>query len=997
MALTQQDLTQAYEYILSKGLSIQNLNDGGTDLSKMYLAPVIEYTGTTAKLVRLAVSLLKGTTGKSAYEDWLTLPENTGKPLSEFFAQMKGEKGDAFTFKDFTSEQLDDLKMTFDRMTPSQISAFWHAIPADVLALFQQPAVAAAARADEKLVQISQDVNQAITDTEEANARADMAAGEADQARISLSESVQQKLTEVDNKMLTVQDGKTSQFEIGTVENGSIPSASLTDNGTDVSGNPKKKLNLIFQKGDKGDRGKDFQILGYYDTIADLRSAITNPEPGEAYGVGAVAPYPIYIWDGNSEDWVNNGAIQGPAGSSGKSARVNSSTGYWQEYDDVTKEWTDTEYIAQYAQATPQADGLMSKEDKSKLDEIKGGDIEVSRENIEKVLTGDITSHTHEQVITLGDMPTDIWDGMSISTSLKGAGTGEDPYLVESCADWLHLVRNGGSYSGIANPETFSHIKVTKNMDFDNHLYDFSDIQISDPMKIILIYAEIEGGGCCFKNVYFKNSFSVCYLSQYTKIHDLGVLSGRFILDVSLIEDGWYSSIFGGCFSAYSTTNAVYNCFCNASFETNGIIPESLDICMVVLIGSSLLSSTGDMIDAAYYGNNTFINRCDVSSKPLMIMYAPYAQIQPIESTNVRLHIYDTSVTTSSPTNRETPEPGFFVIMLDAAYEQPIYYNSDVVPSLENLFGDTALVSAFVPKTTAELKSADFLFLLNNGTNLFVADTDNINDGYPVFPKVQVEQVVYDGYLNALEMDKKLQEFENNLYFIMPEAILNLTDKSTSEQISIAVGGEEGFYKLLKLVNSGKAIKALDHSSFTLSHAIQDNNGGALCLGFNRMNNGIESVYICIIYTDSAFMVLGYGCGSLLYDYSIIDNLNSQSTRMPLSARQGYILNNRLTKAIISTEIETLTSLSSLSPTKYNQKFAYTTTTAQAIKFTSVPDEGFECMISIKNNTSSQITQAIPNAAAWQCEEASLVIPAGKIGFISIQYVFDKYCVRVGL
>lgn len=160
MALTQQDLTQAYEYILSKGLSIQNLNDGGTDLSKMYLAPVIEYTGTTAKLVRLAVSLLKGTTGKSAYEDWLTLPENTGKPLSEFFAQMKGEEGDAFTFKDFTSEQLDDLKMTFDRMTPSQISAFWHAIPADVLALFQQPAVDAAARADEKLIQISQDVNQ---------------------------------------------------------------------------------------------------------------------------------------------------------------------------------------------------------------------------------------------------------------------------------------------------------------------------------------------------------------------------------------------------------------------------------------------------------------------------------------------------------------------------------------------------------------------------------------------------------------------------------------------------------------------------------------------------------------------------------------------------------------------------------------------------------------------------------------------------------------------
>lgn len=105
---------------------------------------------------------------------------------------------------------------------------------------------------------------------------------------------------------------------------------------------------LIKLKGEKGNPGKDFQILGYYDTVADLRGSVISPEPGEAYGVGTEAPYPIYIWDSVSQDWVNNGAIQGPAGSSGKSARVNSSTGYWQEYDDVTKEWTDTEYIAQY-------------------------------------------------------------------------------------------------------------------------------------------------------------------------------------------------------------------------------------------------------------------------------------------------------------------------------------------------------------------------------------------------------------------------------------------------------------------------------------------------------------------------------------------------------------------------------------------------------------------------------------------------------------------------
>lgn len=103
-------------------------------------------------------------------------------------------------------------------------------------------------------------------------------------------------------------------------------------------------------------------------------------------------------------------------------------------------------------------------------------------------------------------------------------------------------------------------------------------------------------------------------------------------------------------------------------------------------------------------------------------------------------------------------------------------------------------------------------------------------------------------------------------------------------------------------------------------------------------------------------------------------------------------------KPVISpTDIVTLTSLSTLSNTKYSQKYTYTSTTAQGINFASTPEEGFECMLDIKNGTSSQITQAIPNAAAWQCDETSLVIPAGKVGCISIRYVHGKYCVRVGL
>lgn len=128
---------------------------------------------------------------------------------------------------------------------------------------------------------------------------------------------------------------------------------------------------LVKLRGEKGDPGKDFKILGYYDTLDELKAAITNPEPGDAYGVNAMAPYTIYVYDGTSLDWVDNGTIQGPAGLSGKSARINRTTNVWQEYDDTTSAWVDTEYVAQYSAVTAAEDGLMTKEDKSKLDNIE--------------------------------------------------------------------------------------------------------------------------------------------------------------------------------------------------------------------------------------------------------------------------------------------------------------------------------------------------------------------------------------------------------------------------------------------------------------------------------------------------------------------------------------------------------------------------------------------------------------------------------------------------
>ena len=64
--------------------------------------------------------------------------------------------------------------------------------------------------------------------------------------------------------------------------------------------------------------GKNFQIIGYYESLEALMEAVKQPERGDTYGVGTEIPYLIYVYDGLNDQWVNNGSIQGPRGDDGE-------------------------------------------------------------------------------------------------------------------------------------------------------------------------------------------------------------------------------------------------------------------------------------------------------------------------------------------------------------------------------------------------------------------------------------------------------------------------------------------------------------------------------------------------------------------------------------------------------------------------------------------------------------------------------------------------------
>ena len=70
-------------------------------------------------------------------------------------------------------------------------------------------------------------------------------------------------------------------------------------------------------QGPKGETGAGFLVRGYYASASALEASVQEPMAGDAYGVGVSEPYDIYIFDGVTESWINNGPLQGARGEKG--------------------------------------------------------------------------------------------------------------------------------------------------------------------------------------------------------------------------------------------------------------------------------------------------------------------------------------------------------------------------------------------------------------------------------------------------------------------------------------------------------------------------------------------------------------------------------------------------------------------------------------------------------------------------------------------------------
>lgn len=87
-------------------------------------------------------------------------------------------------------------------------------------------------------------------------------------------------------------------------------------------------------KGPKGEPGTGLDIRGTYATLAELQAAVQSPQQGWMYNVGTQAPYRVYMYD-SSNGWLDQGQLQGPTGSTGKSAYNAAVEGGYQGNEDT--------------------------------------------------------------------------------------------------------------------------------------------------------------------------------------------------------------------------------------------------------------------------------------------------------------------------------------------------------------------------------------------------------------------------------------------------------------------------------------------------------------------------------------------------------------------------------------------------------------------------------------------------------------------------------------
>lgn len=730
-----------------------------TSLTNVSSLPGIQQSGATMKLVRVALSILKGLDGKnvelsasSTAIQWRNVGDSTWETLVEL-SLLKGDKGDA-------GEKV------MLRKTASGIE--WkYANEAD--------------SAYKTLVSI-------------------------DDIKLKFSD-----LTDDDKAELT----KIPILGTVTAKNGSTPSGNFTTDGYDSNGNPKYVLHLTVTKGDKGEPPiieEGTTTTGLPDTEASVE-VVPNGQTEQGnpkYLLNFTIPAGKPGQDGTGSGNVyvaETGLVSGKKYLFQPGAN-DSANGTFVEYveptipEQVQPDWNATEgkgAILNKPTIIPDApkDGKQYARKDGAWEEVEAGD-ELSKDAIEQALTGNITTHRHDTTYNYTDFETDVWDGTSISTSLQGSGTKDDPYLIQSCADWVYL-RSHATDLVSSSITSFVVFELKKNLDFGNK-------PISTASVASISGLEIDGGGATIFNYAGSDGILGIKGCMICFFHDIKLKNVN--LQINDPNTNVSSGFFGG------QGDLIYNDVQNVTIQGKVTISGDLSEDAEVGIGAfSYLGYIGmapaqEFDPAGYIRDYTKERGCHLgldvtvddqtvktNGEKLLVQRGVVIVRTAEEDADVKLEGYDNSfgnITFESSEPVFEGELGVATAVsiqatdgISASFDASGFYrNSEksqgiVLNTTSGLF---QMVDA-PTKTTSEMQSDAFVELLNEGleTPVFLKDKDG---GTPVLAPKNAT-IGYDGYVRKSEFES----FKKNINVEEPPAVIDsLSSESTTDALSANMG-----------------------------------------------------------------------------------------------------------------------------------------------------------------------------------------------------------------
>lgn len=472
----------------------------------------------------------------------------------------------------------------------------------------------------------------------------------------------------------------------------------------------------------------------------------------------------------------------------------------------------------------------------------------LSKENVERVLNGNVISHSHDTIL---EKPLcDILNAETIEADVEqligadgtknpfsGSGTQEDPYIIDSSLKWL-LFHLSALNNDLNDPER-KYYKLTVNC-------DLAGFQIPYPNNVDNTkeaHYSLDGTGHFISNFSLESmdtSISMFpYVGYYqggenfdvphvtVSVKNIGVKNASFTSTITKAFNGRMSlsGIAGAVISTDETHECLSNCYIdNVTFT----LISNYNITVIVTPFVSIVVGVGK-------ANNLYARNCHLrlnggQQSDVSVVFTTLYLGSP--QSPILLNAYaDLEI---SGTYFPTDVSGAVSSELEGAYKNifchcnmPIRYTNSDVHCVDRNTLKTERVS------TALGESFNF--------------NPNVNDGYPYLAGQEVETRVYDGYVKKSEMESLFNQSSNDI-FIVPASIGNLTSASTSEQIAVAIGGTNGFNAIKN------AIRTLKRLIFYLEEngVVQWQDIGMKACGTGDIGEGVQGEVILLGLSDGS-------------------------------------------------------------------------------------------------------------------------------------------------